>query len=117
MSYNFLSATAVENAPASFYGVSGLTIPQRPTYSFGYSGYAMIYSASAASAGGTATVTYNYPLGGEDLYGGPTFTQRTESPNAVYNYTSSGVTRPDGTKLFLSGPARQIVNTQNKTLL
>jgi hypothetical protein len=27
MNYSFLSAAAVENAPASFYGVSGLTIP------------------------------------------------------------------------------------------
>jgi hypothetical protein len=117
MNYSFPNIVAVENAPASFYGVSGLSIPQRPTYSFGYSGYGMIYSTSLASAGGNATVTYNYPLGGEDLYGGPTFTQRTESPNAIYNYTSSGgVTRPDGTKLILSGPDRQIVSTTNTTL-
>jgi RHS repeat-associated protein len=116
MNYSFLSAAAVENAPATFYAVSGLTIPQRPTYSFSYSGYGMIYSASAASAGGTATVTYNYPLGGEDLYGGPTFTQRTESPNAVYSYTWTDVTRPDGTKLILSGPDRELRSTSNTTL-
>jgi YD repeat-containing protein len=116
MNYSFPNAVGVENAPASFYGVSSLTIPQRPTYSFSYSGYGMIYGTSLATAGGTATVNYNYPLGGEDLYGGPTFTQRTESPNAVYNYTWNGVTRPDGTKLFLSGPDRQIVSTTNATL-
>jgi RHS repeat-associated protein len=116
MNYSFLSATAVENAPASFYGISGLTIPQRPTYSFSYSGYGMIYSASAVSGGGTATVSYDYPMGGEDLNGGPTFSQRTESPNAVYTYTWTDVTRPDGTKLIFSGPDREIRSTTNATL-
>jgi len=68
MNYSFLMAVAVENAPTSFYAVSSIAIPARPTYSFGYSGYGMIYNTSVASQGGTASVTYNYPLGGEDLF-------------------------------------------------
>ena len=49
-------------------------------------------------------MTFNYPLGGEGLYGAPTFSQRTEtgtnSPTAVYSYTYNGVTRPDDTVLY-----------------
>jgi RHS repeat-associated protein len=116
MNYYYVLGNTVENAPASFYAVSSVTIPQRPTYTFSYSGYGMIYSTSAASAGGTATVTYNYPLGGEEELFPPGFTQRTESPNAVYSYGSDGITRPDGTKLVLSGPDREIRSTTNTTL-
>jgi hypothetical protein len=58
----------VENAPASFYGVSSVTIPSKPTYQFSYSGYGMIYNISASTFGGTATVTYDYPLGGEEIF-------------------------------------------------
>ncbi len=116
MNYNFLTAAAVLNAPSSFYGVSGITIPQKPTYSFAYSGYGMVYQVSAQSAGGTAQVTYNYPMGGEWLYGGPTFTQRTESPSAVYNYTYTDVTRPDGTKLIFTGPDTELRSSRGSTL-
>ncbi|MEK6303905.1 MAG: hypothetical protein AABO41_24640 [Acidobacteriota bacterium] len=116
MNHNFQNEIIVENAPASFAAVSSVTIPQRPTYQFSYSGYGMIYNISLASAGGNATVTYNYPLGGEELYGGPSFTQRTESPNAVYTYASNSITRPDGTKLVLSGADRELKSSSNATL-
>ena len=117
MNYSFLMAVAVENAPTSFYAVSSIAIPARPTYSFGYSGYGMIYNTSVASQGGTASVTYNYPLGGEDLFGGPTFTQRTESPNATYSYSSWGdITRPDGTVMALSSTVRRLKNSSGQTL-
>ena len=117
MNYSFLTAVAVENAPASFYAVTGIAIPARPTYSFVYSGYGMIYNTSVASQGGTASVSYNYPMGGEDLFGGPTFTQRTESPNATYSYASWGdITRPDGTVLALSSTVRRLKNSSGQTL-
>src|SRR6185295_1906384 len=117
MNYSFLSAVAVENAPTSFSAVSSVTIPQRPTYNLSYSGYGMAYSVSAVSGGGTASVSYNYPMGGEDLYGGPTFTQRTESPNATYSYSNWGdITRPDGTVLALSSTVRQLKNSSGQTL-
>jgi YD repeat-containing protein len=61
-------------------------------------------------------VTYNYPLGGEQLSSGPTFTQRTESPNAVYTYGADGIIRPDGTKLILSGVDQELKSTTNTTL-
>ncbi len=116
MNHNFQNEIIVENAPASFAGVSSVTVPQRPTYSFNYCGYGMIYNISLATGGGSATVTYNYPLGGEELYGGPVFTQRTESPNAVYTYAVDGIIRPDGTKLILSGVDRELKSTTNTTL-
>ncbi|HXF39109.1 MAG TPA: RHS repeat-associated core domain-containing protein [Blastocatellia bacterium] len=117
MNYSFLSAVAVENAPTSFSAVSSVTIPQRPTYNLSYSGYGMAYSVSAVSGGGTASVSYNYPMGGEDLFGGPTFTQRTESPNATYSYSNWGdITRPDGTVLALSSTVRQLKNSSGQTL-
>ena len=115
MNYNFLNGPIVENALTNFSAVSSVTIPAKPSYSFSYSGYGMIYNIAAASGGGTATVTYDYPLGGEEIYW-PTFTQRTESPNAVYIYGVDGITRPDGTKLILSGPDRELRNTSNATL-
>jgi RHS repeat-associated protein len=115
MNYNYLLGNPVENAPASFYGISSATIPAKPTYSFSYSGYGMIYNLSAASAGGTATVTYDYPLGGEELIGTPMFTQRTESPNAVYAY-GSDITRPDGTKLTLSSTLRELKSSSDASL-
>ncbi|HSB09808.1 MAG TPA: hypothetical protein VLM38_10020, partial [Blastocatellia bacterium] len=100
MNYSFGLGNPVENAPASFYGISSISVPSRPTYNFTWSGWGMIYSVSAVSGGGTATVSYNYPTGGEELYFAPGFTQRTESPNAIYSYSGSGeITRPDGTKL------------------
>jgi YD repeat-containing protein len=115
MNQNFQNVI-VENAPVSFSAVSSVTIPQRPTHSFSYSGYGMIYNISLSTAGGNASVTYNYPLGGEALNGGPTFTQRTESPNAVYTYAVDGIIRPDGTKLILSGVDRELKSTTNTTL-
>jgi hypothetical protein len=115
MNHNFQNVI-VENAPVSFSAVSSVTIPQRPTYSFSYSGYGMIYNISLATGGGNASVTYNYPLGGEALNGGPTFTQRTESPNAVFTYAVDGIIRPDGTKLILSGVDRELKSTTNTTL-
>jgi hypothetical protein len=69
----------VQNQPASFSAVSSLTIPVCPSYQFSYSGYGMMYQTVASSAGGTGTITFDYPLGGEALYSGPTFTHRTES--------------------------------------
>ncbi|MFY9556663.1 MAG: hypothetical protein WAV47_18270 [Blastocatellia bacterium] len=96
--------------------MSSVAIPARPTYNFGYSGYGMIYNISATSGAGNATVTYDYALGGEQLIGPPTFTQRTESPNAIYTYATDGIIRPDGTKLILSGPDRELKSTTNATL-
>src|SRR5262249_54797556 len=121
MNYYFTLGNPVENAPANFYGVSSVTIPQRPTYNFSYSGYGMIYSLSAISEGGTATVTYNYPLGGEEIIGvPPVFTQRTESgnPQAVYTYNIDGsITRPDGTKLTIGlGGSKTLMNSSNQVL-
>ena len=115
MNVNFQNEIIVENAPATFSAITSATIPGRPSYQFTYSGYGMIYSVVATSDGGTATVTYNYPLGGEELYAGPSFTQRTESPNAVYTY-GSNITRPDGTKLTLSDTLRELKNSLNQTL-
>jgi len=119
MNYNFLNEPIVDNAPASFSAVSSVTAPGRPTFNFSYSGYGMIYGVSAVSGGGTATVSYNYPLGGEEIIGGPMFTQRTETPStptAVYTYTWDTVTRPDGTKLSLSSDVRELKNSSNQTL-
>jgi RHS repeat-associated protein len=115
MGTNFLSDNPIENEPASFSGISSVTIPQRPTCNFTYSGYGMIYNIVATSGGGTATVTYDYPQGGEQVLW-PTFSHRTESPNAVYSYAADGITRPDGTKLILTGPDRELRNTSNATL-
>ena len=115
MNYTFLSAVAVENAPATFSGISSITSFGKPTYNFSYSGYGMIYNIVATTAGGTASVTYNYPMGGEELGSGPTFTQRTESPNAVYTY-GSDITRPDGTKLSVSTNVHELKNSSNHTL-
>ncbi|MFY9553129.1 MAG: discoidin domain-containing protein [Blastocatellia bacterium] len=116
MNHNFQNEILVENAPASFSAVSSVTIPQRPAYTFGYSGYGMVYNVSASTGGGTATVTYDYPLGGEELFSSPMFTQRTESPNAVYLYGLDGITRPDGTKLTLLGGSRELKSASNQTL-
>lgn len=115
MNTNFLLDNPIENAPTSFSAISSVTIPQRPTYNFTYSGYGMIYNMVATSGGGTATVTYDYPQGGEQVLW-PTFSHRTESPNAIYSYGADGITRPDGTKLILSGPDRELRNTSNATL-
>jgi RHS repeat-associated protein len=115
MNVNFQNEIIVENAPPNFSAITGVTIPGRPSYQFTYSGYGMIYNIVATSNGGTATVTYDYPLGGEELYSGPTFTQRTESPNAVYTYGSE-ITRPDGSKLILSNTLRELKNSLNQTL-
>lgn len=115
MNTNFLLDNPIENAPASFSAISSVTIPQRPTCNFTYSGYGMIYNIVATSGGGTATVTYDYPQGGEQVLW-PTFSHRTESPNAVYTYGYDGITRPDGTELILSGPDRELRNTSNATL-
>src|SRR5262249_24926854 len=86
-------------------------------YGFTYSGYGMIYSASVVSAGGTATVTYNYPTGGEEIIGGPVFTQGTESPSSVYSYATDGtITRPDGSKLTVSNTVRELKNSAGTSL-
>lgn len=118
MNYNFLNEPIVENAPATFAAVSSVSVPQRPTYNFSYSGYGMAYGVTAVSGGGMATVTYNYPLGGEQIIGGPTFTLRTETPTtptAVYTY-GADITRPDGAKLTLSTALRELKNSSNQTL-
>lgn len=70
MNHNFQNEILVANAPASFSGISTITSLGKPTYGFSYSGYGMIYNIVASSAAGTATVTYDYPLGGEELYAG-----------------------------------------------
>jgi hypothetical protein len=96
MSHNFQNEIIVENAPASFSGISTITSFGKPTYGFSYSGYGMIYNIVATSAGGTATVTYDYPLGGEELFAGPKFTQRTAR-------TRCTVMRPGQTSRGLMG--------------
>lgn len=118
MNPNFQLSNPIENMPSSFSAVSAVTMPQRPTCNFTYSGYGMIYNIVATSGGGTATVTYDYPQGGDQVLW-PTFSHRTESgsPNAVYSYASDGsITRPDGTKLILSGPDRELRSSTNTTL-
>jgi RHS repeat-associated protein len=118
MNPNFLLSNPIENMPSSFSAVSSVTIPQRPTCAFTYSGYGMIYNIVATSAGGTAAVTYDYPQGGDQVLW-PAFSHRTESgsPNAVYFYATDGsITRPDGTKMILSGPDAELRSTSNTTL-
>ncbi len=119
MNPSFLLSNPIENMPSSFSAVKRVTIPQRPTCNFTYSGYGMIYNIVSTSSGGTATVTYDYPQGGTQVLW-PTFTHRTESgtPNdAVYTYgTDSSVTRPDGTKLILHGPDKELRSSTNTTL-
>jgi YD repeat-containing protein len=118
MNPNFLLSNPIENMPSSFSAVSSVTTPQRPTCSFAYSGYGMIYNIIATSQGGTATVTYDYPQGGVQVLW-PTFSHRTESgsPNAVYTYDTDGsITRPDGAKLILSGPDTELRSSSGPTL-
>ena len=118
MNPNFLLSNPIENMPSTFSAVSSVTIPQRPTSSFTYSGWGMIYNIVAASQGGTATVTYDYPQGGDQVLW-PTFSHRTESgnPNAVYTYNTDGsITRPDGTKLILSAPDTELRSSGGVTL-
>jgi RHS repeat-associated protein len=118
MNPNFLlSDNPIENMPASFSAISSATTVG-PTYSFTYSGYGMIYNVVAGSGGGTATVTYDYPQGGDQVLW-PTFSHRTESgsPNAVYTYNTDGsITRPDGTKLILTGPDTELKSSTGITL-
>ncbi len=117
MNYNFVNAPIVDNAPESFYGVSSVSTTGGPQYGFTFSGYGMIYTTSVVSGGGTATVTYNYPTGGEQIVGGPTFTQRTETPNSVYSYATDGtITRPDGSKLTVSSTLRELKNSSGNSL-
>jgi RHS repeat-associated protein len=118
MNPNFLLSNPIENMPSTFSAVSSVTIPVKPTYTFTYSGYGMIYNIVATSGGGTATVTYDYPQGGDQALW-PTFSHRTESgsPNAVYAYGTDGsITRPDGTKVILSGPDTELRSSTNTTL-
>jgi YD repeat-containing protein len=116
MNANFLVSNPIENMPSSFSAVSSVTIPQRPTCNFTYSGYGMIYNIVATSGGSTAAVTYDYPQGGDQVLW-PTFSHRTESPSAVYTYNNDGsITRPDGTKLILSGSDRELRSTSNSTV-
>lgn len=118
MNPNFLLSNPIENMPSSFSAVNSVTIPQRPTCNFTYSGYGMIYNIVATSQGGTATVTYDYPQGGVQVLW-PKFSHRTESvsPNAVYTYGTDGsITRPGGTKLILSGPDEELRSSTNTTL-
>jgi YD repeat-containing protein len=119
MNPNFLLANnPIENMPSSFSAVTSVTIPQRPTCSFTYSGWGMIYNVVATSGGGTATVTYDYPQGGDQVLW-PMFSHRTESGsrNAVYSYATDGsITQPDQTKLILSGPDTELRSTTGATL-
>lgn len=119
MNPNFLLVNnPIENMPSNFYAISSVTIPQRPASTFTYSGYGMIYNIVATGGGGTATVTYDYPQGGDQVLW-PTFSHRTESgsPNAVYTYGSDGsITRPDGTVLILSGSSAELRSATGSTL-
>jgi hypothetical protein len=94
MNTNFQNGIVVQNQPASFSAVSSVTIPALPQYQFSYSGYGMIYQIVASSAGGNGTMTYNYPLGGEALNGGPTFTQRTETSTNTMTSRTGALRRP-----------------------
>jgi RHS repeat-associated protein len=119
MNPNFLlSDNPIENMPSSFSAVSSVAIPQRPTCSFTYSGWGMMNNIVATSGGGTATVTYDYPQGGDQVLW-PTFSHRTESgtPNdAIYVYNTDGsITRPDLTKLILAGPDMELRSSTNIT--
>lgn len=119
MNTNFQNVI-VQNQPASFSAVSNVTIPARPQYQFTYSSYGMIYQIAASSTGGNGMMAYDYPLGGEALSGFPAFTQRTEtgtnSPTAVYSYGSNGVTRPNGTVLYLSSALQHLKNNSGTIL-
>ncbi len=119
MNPNFLLSNPIENMPSSFSAVSSVTMPVKPTYTFTYTGYGMIYNIVATSGGGTATVSYDCPQGGDQVLW-PTFSRRTESgtPNdAVFIYGSDGsITRPDGTRLLLSGPDKELRGSTNTTL-
>jgi RHS repeat-associated protein len=119
MNPNFLLGNPIENMPSSFSGVSNVTIPQKPTCTFTYSGYGMIYNIVATSGGGTATVNYDYPQGGDQVLW-PTFSHRTESgtpTDAVYVYNTDGsITRPDWTTLILTGPDAELRSSTNTTL-
>jgi len=119
MNPNFMLSNPIENMPSSFSAISSVSLPVKPTYAFTYSGYGMIYNILAGSGGGTANVSYDYPQGGDQVLW-PTFSHRTESGtpnNAVYVYNSDGsITRPDGTKLILSGPDKELRSSTNTTL-
>ena len=61
------------------------------------------------------SVTFNYPTGGEFLYAGPTFSQRTEtatnSSTGIYTYSAGVITRPDGSKLTVNSGGTEIKNS------
>jgi RHS repeat-associated protein len=115
MNTNFQNEIVVENVGSSFQGVSTLAAGYRPPYTFTYSGYGLIYSINWSSGGQSGSVTYNYPTGGEELYAGPTFSQRTEtatnSPTGVYTYSGNVITRPDGSTLTLTSTQSEIKNS------
>jgi hypothetical protein len=118
MNTNFQNEIVVENVASSFQGVSNLTAGNRPPYTFTYSGYGMIYGINWSSGGVNGSVTYNYPTGGEELYAGPTFSQRTEtatnSPTGVYTYSGNVITRPDGSTLTLTPGSNGLTQSEIK---
>ncbi|HKR58723.1 MAG TPA: hypothetical protein VJS64_03230, partial [Pyrinomonadaceae bacterium] len=118
MNTNFQNEIVVENVGSSFQGVSTLTAGYRPPYTFTYSGYGLIYGISWSSGGQSGSVTYNYPTGGEELYAGPTFSQRTEtatnSPTGVYTYSGNVITRPDGSTLTLTPGSNGLAQSEVK---
>ncbi len=126
LSYNFVGLN-VENAPAgSIETLKHIYFPATQTgYLFNYSDYGMIHTVSgrrqmSVDANGvisdgveSASVTFDYPTsGGTALADTPAFTQRSESPGGVYNYSSNldpvamtasySILRPDGTTLKLT---------------
>jgi RHS repeat-associated protein len=111
----WLGETIIENMPTSFSALANVSTPTFYPYQFIYSGCGMIYNISINN--GAAQMSYNFPLNWDTVtLLPPTFTQRTESPNAVYTYASGGVTRPDGTKLFLSNTLQELKSSTNATL-
>lgn len=107
----------VENAPTSFNAIK--TVGSIHSYQFTYSNWGMIYNISID--GGSANMSFDYPLGApyEELSSIPQFTQRTESPNAIYTYdyiSAGGVVQPDGTVLVLGDGAQELKSSTGVSL-
>jgi YD repeat-containing protein len=119
MNVNFNVST--ENVPESFSGLSSITVLSGLQYQFSYSGYGMIYSVTAGANGRSGTISFDYPMGGEYLQDVPTFSRRTESgsdsPATTYAYNSDGsISRPDGTRLYMSETVRELRDSMGATL-
>jgi RHS repeat-associated protein len=119
MNTNFSQGT-VENVGSSFSAIQTVYSPQRPPLQFTYSGYGMAYQVSWSDNGLSGSVNYNYPTGGEEIYGAITYSQRTETATnattGVYSYSGSTITRPDGSTLTLNGgPASELKDSTGTT--